>query len=142
MSDAPVGDAGGAGSRVRILLVEDADAVRQTLTAVLQSRGFVVVPVGTAEQAIDLARAERFDFLLTDVVLPGQSGPALAVEFRRQQPGVPILFMSGFSHGALRPEDLDTPRAFLQKPFRVQVLVERIRELLAWARDQRLRDHD
>jgi two-component system cell cycle sensor histidine kinase/response regulator CckA len=119
---------------VRVLLVEDTDAVRQTLTGMLEWHGFSVTPASTAEEALEFARTLRFDLLLTDVALPTRSGPELASEFRRICEGTPVIFMSGYSANSIDPRDLDTPRSFLQKPFPVQTLVDRIREIVAWAR--------
>jgi two-component system cell cycle sensor histidine kinase/response regulator CckA len=120
----------------RVLIVEDTDAVRQTLTTMLEWHGFSVTAASTAEEALEFARTLRFDLLLTDVALPGRSGPELAREFRQTSPGIPIIFMSGYSANSIDPRDLDTPRAFLQKPFPVQTLVERIHEMLNWARER------
>jgi two-component system cell cycle sensor histidine kinase/response regulator CckA len=121
---------------VRVLLVEDTDAVRQTLTSMLEWHGFTVSPASTAEEALGFARAVRFDLLLTDVALPLSSGPDLAAEFRRMSPGTPVIFMSGYSANSIDPRDLDTPRGFLQKPFTIQTLVERVHEMVAWGRDR------
>jgi two-component system cell cycle sensor histidine kinase/response regulator CckA len=120
----------------RVLIVEDTDAVRQTLTTMLEWHGFSVTAASTAEEALEFARTLRFDLLLTDVALPARSGPELAREFRQTSPGIPIIFMSGYSANSIDPRDLDTPRAFLQKPFPVQTLVERIHEMLNWARER------
>jgi two-component system, cell cycle sensor histidine kinase and response regulator CckA len=114
----------------RILLVEDTDAVRETLTSILEMHGFSVTPACTAEEASEFARTLRFDLLLTDVALPGRSGPELARDFREMFPATPILFMSGHSANTMDPRDLDSPRSFLQKPFSGQTLVARIREML------------
>jgi two-component system cell cycle sensor histidine kinase/response regulator CckA len=121
---------------VRVLLVEDTDAVRQTLTGMLEWHGFSVTAASTAEEALEFARTLRFDVLLTDVALPGQSGPELAAQFRGISPGTPVIFMSGYSANSIDPRDLDTPRSFLQKPFPVQHLVDRIHEMIAWARER------
>lgn len=114
----------------RVLLVEDTDEVRHTLTAVLEMNGFAVTGAASAEEALDFARTLRFDVLLTDVALPGRSGPELANEFRQMSPGTPVLFMSGYTANSIDPRDLDTPRGFLQKPFSAQTLVERLNEML------------
>jgi two-component system cell cycle sensor histidine kinase/response regulator CckA len=120
----------------RVLIVEDTDAVRQTLTTMLEWHGFSVTAASTAEEALEFARTLRFDLLLTDVALPGRSGPELAREFRQTSAGTPVIFMSGYSANSIDPRDLDNPRAFLQKPFPVQTLVERIHEMLTWARER------
>jgi DNA-binding response OmpR family regulator len=119
-----------------VLLVEDTDAVRQTLTSMLEWHGFSVTAASTAEEALEFARTLRFDLLLTDVALPGRSGPELAADFRKISAGTPVIFMSGYSANSIDPRDLDTPRAFLQKPFPMQTLVDRIHELIAWARER------
>jgi DNA-binding response OmpR family regulator len=92
-----------------------------------------VLPVATAEDALDLVRTEPFDILVTDVALPGRSGPELAREVRERHPGKPVLFMSGHPMNAMADGDLQNPRAFLQKPFSGQTLVDRVRELLGRA---------
>ena len=120
----------------RILLVEDTDAVRQTLTSMLEWHGFAVTAASNAEEALEFARTLRFDLLLTDVALPGRNGAELATEFRQVSAGTPVIFMSGYTANSIDPRDLDTPRAFLQKPFPVKTLVDRIHELLAWARER------
>jgi signal transduction histidine kinase/CheY-like chemotaxis protein len=122
---------------LRVLLVEDTDAVRQTLTGMLEWHGFSVTACASAEEALEFAKTLRFDVLLTDVALPSSSGPELAAAFRRISSATPVIFMSGYSANSIDPRDLDTPRAFLQKPFPIQTLVERIQEIVAWARERR-----
>jgi signal transduction histidine kinase/CheY-like chemotaxis protein len=121
-------------SAVRVLLVEDTDAVRQTLSSMLRWHGFAVTAAASAEEALELARTVRVDLLLTDVSLPGRSGAELAKAFRQISRGTPVIFMSGYTASSIDSRDLDMPRAFLQKPFPVQTLVDRIHEVLAWAR--------
>ena len=125
-----------ARTALRILLVEDTDAVRQTLTGMLEWHGFSVTPASTAEEALEFARTLRFDILLTDVALPGKNGPELALEFRRISARDADHLHVGYSANSIDPHDLDTPRAFLQQPFPVQTLVDRIHEMLAWAKDR------
>ena len=127
---------------LRVLLVEDTDAVRQTLTSMLEWNGFTVTPASTAVEGLEFARTLRFDVLLTDVALPVTSGPELAAEFRRLSPGTPVIFMSGYSANSIDPRDLDTPRGFLQKPFPVQMLVERIHEMVAWSKERQAKRTD
>ena len=127
---------------LRVLLVEDTDAVRQTLTSMLEWHGFTVTPASNAAEGLEFARTLRFDVLITDVALPLSSGPELAEEFRRISPGTPVIFMSGYSANSIDPRDLDTPRGFLQKPFPVQMLVERIHEMVAWARERQAKRLD
>jgi CheY-like chemotaxis protein len=112
-----------------VLLVEDDEAVRELLIDMLRSHGLRVTPVGSAEEA--LASGHAFDLLVTDVGLPGASGPALARQVRRRAPGLPVLFISGQSSDLVEDDaQLDAPRGFLQKPFSSRALVARVQELL------------
>ena len=117
-------------SDIRVVLVEDIEGVRDVLKSLLELHRFTVMPVATAEEALELTRKEPFDILVTDVALPGLSGPELAREVRDRFPGKPVLFMSGHPMNAMADGDLQNPRAFLQKPFSGQTLVDRVRELL------------
>jgi signal transduction histidine kinase len=117
-------------SAIRVLLVEDIEGVREVLKSLLELHHFTVLPVSSAEEALGLMRTETFDILVTDVALPGRSGPDLARDVRQRYPGRPVLFMSGHPMNAMDDADLQNPRAFLQKPFSGQTLVERVRELL------------
>lgn len=114
-----------------VLLVEDEDEVRELLIDVLSSNGLRVTPVASAEEALAIESKHTFDLLLTDVGLPGASGPELAREVRRRSPLLPVLFISGQSRDTFEPEGhVDSPRGFLQKPFSSRQLVASLHELL------------
>ncbi len=114
-----------------VLLVEDDEEVRKLLIDVLNSHGLRVTPVGSAEEALAVERQHAFDLLLTDVGLPGASGPELAREVRNRSPRLPVLFISGQSGDIFEDGgDLDSPRGFLQKPFSSRALVASLHELL------------
>jgi two-component system, cell cycle sensor histidine kinase and response regulator CckA len=114
-----------------VLLVEDEEEVRELLIDVLSSHGLRVTPVGSAEEALAVESQQAFDLLLTDVGLPGASGPELAREVRRRSPQLPVLFISGQSGDIFEDEgQLDSPRGFLQKPFSSRALVASLHELL------------
>jgi DNA-binding response OmpR family regulator len=118
-------------TRVNVLLVEDQDGVRELLTTVLKRNGFHVTTAATAEQALEIAPGLNIDLLLTDVVLPGMTGPELAQRICARAPSVRVLFMSGYTGDALRDQpEFAAGRAFIQKPFASAALVERIRSLL------------
>jgi two-component system cell cycle sensor histidine kinase/response regulator CckA len=116
-----------------ILLVEDEDAVREVTALLLESLGFQVLQVSGAEEALHLVRRDRgkIDLLLTDVIMPGMSGRELAEAFRALDPSIKVLFQSGYTddmvvrHGILHAE-----AAFLQKPFNIDALAKKIRDLL------------
>ncbi len=76
-----------------------------------------------------------FDVLLTDVMLPGMSGPELARRVRRRFPAMRVLFMSGYAGNAV-PDvaEFGDEATFLQKPFASRVLMARLRSLLAGGR--------
>ncbi len=114
--------------RGRVLLVEDDEDVRELLDGVLMHHGYSVAAYASAEEA--LRHRAPFDLVLTDALLPGLSGSAMAREIRRRSPGVPILLMSGDPGHAVDIEEL-TPHLFLQKPFSSHVLVARVNELLS-----------
>ena len=114
-----------------VLLVEDDEEVRELLIDVLNSHGLRVTPVGSAEEALTVQAQHAFDLLLTDVGLPGASGPELARQVRSRSPRLPVLFISGQSGDIFEDEgQLDSPRAFLQKPFSSRALVASLHELL------------
>ncbi len=114
--------------RGRVLLVEDHDHVRELLESVLMQHGFAVAAYGTAEGA--LRHRGQFDLLITDAELPGLDGSALAREFRRRMPTLPVLLMSGDTGHAADLEGLSS-HAFLQKPFSARTLVMRVEQLLS-----------
>ena len=124
-----------AGSET-VLLVEDNAAVRSVLSRVLKEAGYVVLDACDAAQASAICETheQRIHLLLTDVVMPGVSGPELALELTQKRPEMKVLFMSGYSgtvitgHGALRGRVL-----FLQKPFSPGSVTRAVRAALASA---------
>jgi two-component system cell cycle sensor histidine kinase/response regulator CckA len=116
-----------------ILLVEDEDPVREVTALLLESLGYQVSHVSSAEEAMDLVERNgvKIDLLLTDVVMTGMSGRELAEALRARNPGIKILFQSGYSDDmVLRYGILPSEVAFLQKPFTIDTLAKRIREIL------------
>lgn len=115
----------------RVLLVEDDEAVRILVTRLLRHNGAEVLEAHGADQAIALQEqlAIRGDtppeLLLTDVVMPDKSGPQLARELRLHQPGLRVVFMSGYADENLDAEEIQQLGAhFIEKPFATQDLVE------------------
>ena len=103
-----------------VLLVEDDGAVRETLAAMLDGLGFGVLVAPGWSEALRLAgRADaRIDVLLTDVVMPELSGKELSDRVRAIRPGLPVLYMSGYSADVIGPHGiLDDGVHFIQKPF-------------------------
>jgi signal transduction histidine kinase/integral membrane sensor domain MASE1 len=105
-----------------ILLVEDEPAVRAFAQRVLEADGYRVIAFGDPAGALDALSRDpgSVDALITDVVMPTMSGPALAERIAGAHPGLPILFMSGYAAGELPPG----ARPPLAKPFGAQDLLD------------------
>jgi DNA-binding response OmpR family regulator len=100
---------------------------------VLGQHGYRVLAARNAEEAIGIAEtmSEPIGLLLTDVVMPGRSGPALAVRLREKQPALPCLFMSGYTDDALKNHGVThATGGYVQKPFRPAVLLKKVQEQL------------
>jgi two-component system, cell cycle sensor histidine kinase and response regulator CckA len=124
-----------------VLVVEDEASVREMTSRVLQRHGYAVIEAGSAREALKLIERNDSDLrlLVTDVVMPGMDGSDLAKLAKRIRPGLPVLFMSGYTDDeVIRRGLLDAGRPFLQKPFSPEVLIQRVAELL----DQRDRSFE
>ena len=116
-----------------ILLVEDEPPVRELVGEILERSGYTVLQAASAESAVKACQAypDTIHLLLTDVVMPGVGGAALAVRLRQERAGLRVLFMSGYTDDAVgRHGFLDQGAAFIQKPFTAQALAEKVREAL------------
>lgn len=114
-----------------VLLVEDEEAVRFVISAVLRRQGYTVIEASTPVAAIELfeQHAEEIDLLLTDVVMPVMNGPALAQRLVAIRPALRVLFVSGYT--GLPSLEMQSPNVgFLNKPFQMAVLAARVREML------------
>jgi two-component system, cell cycle sensor histidine kinase and response regulator CckA len=114
-----------------ILLVEDEPLVRQTTARLLRAMGYQVLEAAGAAEALRLAlaRPAPVDLLLTDVVMPGASGPDLAARLAAHH-AVPVLFMSGHTDVSLAEADVLERAAFLAKPFSPDELRRKVQEVL------------
>jgi two-component system, cell cycle sensor histidine kinase and response regulator CckA len=113
----------------RLLVVEDQDSVRALIGGVLEKRGFTVLQATNAHHARRvLSTDRRIDLVLTDVVMPGETGLELAEWMRTAYPGTRVTFMSGYSDhaamGTVPPDNL------LRKPFTPQALLAHVRAVL------------
>lgn len=116
-----------------ILLVEDEDAVRSLVETILTADGYKILVADSAVHAIKLCRAYEgdIDILLTDVVMPGVSGPELAKTLLSMRPGLKVVYMSGYAGEYLHDEGVNADGvALLQKPFTAAALEEKIRQVL------------
>ena len=116
-----------------ILLAEDSEPLRELAQSYLEAGGFRVLSAESAEDALKVAARYGgvFDLLLTDVVMPGMNGRVLAEQLLPRQPGMKVLYMSGYTdsfiagHGVLEPGT-----HLLHKPFTEEVLIRKVREVL------------
>jgi CheY-like chemotaxis protein len=113
-----------------VLLVEDEPTVRRLASRTLRDRGYDLVEVSSAEEALALPQAEleRFQLVLSDFRLPGMDGRTLLSTLRGRLPGVETLLMSGYI--GERTERREAEHAFIGKPFTVDELARRVREIL------------
>jgi PAS domain S-box-containing protein len=120
------------GGSETILVVEDEPLVRGVTARSLASAGYRVLVAADGGEALAIAAREpRVDLLVTDVIMPGKSGRAIADELRRERPGLRVLFVSGYPSDAIsRAGVLDSGIEFLPKPFTALVLQERVRHVL------------
>jgi len=119
----------GAGT---ILLAEDESGVRQLACEVLRSAGYMVIEAKDGVEAIELAKKHegKIELLLTDLVMPKMSGQELAERLRNQYPELRVLLMSGYSEYSHGKQQAAGSHAMLQKPFTLQALAEKVREIL------------
>ncbi|WP_265529704.1 response regulator [Sphingomicrobium marinum] len=115
-----------------VLLVEDEPMVRKVAERALTRHGYEVITANNGEEALEiLRRGEEISLLVSDVVMPLMDGPTMGREARKDRPGLPILFMSGYAEEQLRKSiDIDNVD-FLPKPFSVQELAEAVRKTLS-----------
>jgi two-component system, cell cycle sensor histidine kinase and response regulator CckA len=118
-----------AAAALTILVVEDDRALRELLRITLESSGYTVLAAADAAEALCLAEppGRAIALLVSDVVMPGMTGPDLARRLRASRAGLEVLLVSGYSRDS---ELLDPRVAFLQKPFRPRDLTDMVRGLL------------
>lgn len=116
-----------------VLVVEDDDSVRIPTTEFLKMEGFKVLQARTGSEAIHVVQKNRslLDLLITDVVMPGMSGPEVAETLITMHPDLKVLYMSGdVDQAAPWNDPAKAGQAVLQKPFRLNVLNDKIHDLL------------
>jgi CheY-like chemotaxis protein len=115
-----------------VLVVEDADGVRALGRRMLERHGYTVLIAANADEALQLfERNPSIDVLLTDVVMPGGSGPELTRRLVERRPALKVIYMSGYTEEAIVHHGvLDPGIAFLHKPFTSETLERKIREVL------------
>jgi len=134
VAQAPKSD---GGERLRgsetILLVEDAEPLRRLAQTFLEAAGFRVWSAGSGEEALEVAARSgvKLDLLLTDVVMPGMNGRALAERLLPRQRGMKVLYMSGYTDAFIAAHGVLEPGTYLvHKPFIEDELIRKAREVL------------
>jgi PAS domain S-box-containing protein len=116
-----------------VLLVEDESAVRDMTHAALEAYGYTVLAASNAEDAWRTLATQhgQIDLLLTDVVMPGVSGPELAARVQQEYPAMAVVFMSGYTSDGVLRQGVETGEAdFIQKPFSTAALATKLRQVL------------
>jgi PAS domain S-box-containing protein len=116
-----------------ILVVEDETAVRRLAVQILEAYGYLVLAAGNGVEALQVSREHGgpIHLLLTDVVMPKMNGKELVERLQPEQPGMRIMYMSGYSDDVIAHHDvLDKSIAFLPKPFSLDTLVQQVRTVL------------
>jgi two-component system cell cycle sensor histidine kinase/response regulator CckA len=133
----PVGTLGTSSSQnggsETVLLVEDEESVRQLVRETLESKGYKVLEADNGEAALRIVSnySDKIDMLITDVVMPGMSGRELSARLCASRPQTKVLYLSGYTEDAIGHEGVvDPDTAFLQKPFTLQMLSRKVREVL------------
>lgn len=113
-----------------VLLVEDESFVREVTREILISAGYRVFAAKNANEAVRIYQEDQWqiDLVITDLVLPGETGRSLAARLQHQNPKLKVLFMSGYQNQI----ELKSPseKDFLMKPFSSSVLLSRIKLML------------
>jgi PAS domain S-box-containing protein len=116
-----------------ILLVEDELSVLALAQRILQMRGYKVLTASYGEAALGIASlpGQQIDLVVTDVVMPGMNGREFVEALHDRTPGIPVLYMSGYTNDdILRRGLMDSSVAFLQKPFTAKSLARLVRSVL------------
>jgi signal transduction histidine kinase len=131
-SPPPAQDAPARSTGETVLLVEDEDAVRNACRRILERAGFRVVAARDGSQALAELAEEPIDLLLTDVIMPGgMSGRDLAERLQADRPGLPVLFMSGYTADVIATRGILEPGiTVVEKPFTTADLLGKVRALL------------
>jgi len=128
-----------AGGTETILLVEDEPSILEITTMMLERKGYSVLPAAAPAKAIELAEshADTIHLLMTDVVMPEMNGKDLAEKLKTLYPDILLLFMSGYTSDVITHQGvLDDGVTFIQKPFSMGDLTEKVRDVLDTSPDK------
>jgi CheY-like chemotaxis protein len=115
-----------------ILVVDDEEALRELTCSLLSDSGYTVLEAKNANNALEIARDRRepIHLLLTDVVMPGMNGQALAHKLAVSRPEMKVVYMSGYT-GFTHLGTLDSEAVFVHKPITREALLRKVHDVLA-----------
>jgi PAS domain S-box-containing protein len=116
-----------------ILLVEDDAAVRTVAASILKRAGYSIIATENGVEALRVCQdaSSQFDLVLSDMVMPGLGGRALASHVSRIRPSTPVVLMSGYTRDAMmHSAELTEGTLFVEKPFTPEALTRKVREAL------------
>ncbi|HUK30670.1 MAG TPA: response regulator [Candidatus Acidoferrum sp.] len=116
-----------------ILVAEDSESIREMVQEALEGLGYTVIPVHNGEEALVAFRdaSKRISLILMDLVMPGMGGVEAYAAISKITPGIPVIFMSGYSPmGAPQLSSTPNPSVLLQKPFNPKQMARKVREVL------------
>jgi PAS domain S-box-containing protein len=116
-----------------VLVVEDEEAVRQLVSNILEMKGYNVLQASNGAKALELSEHHKgpIHLVVTDIVMPGMTGPEVAKKISEKRSDVKIVFVSGYSDGAIAHQGLlDGDVAYIEKPFGIEILAQKVREVL------------
>jgi two-component system cell cycle sensor histidine kinase/response regulator CckA len=134
VEDAPLPPAADLTGHGTILLVEDEEGLRALNARGLASRGYSVLEAGNGVEAIEVLEANggKVDLVVSDVVMPEMDGPTLLKELRKRNPGLKIIFVSGYAEDAFEKSLPQGQQfSFLPKPFTLKQLIEEVKKTMA-----------
>jgi len=118
-------------AKLRILVVEDDDDMRESLGRILGRAGYQVQLVRDGSEAITVLQTQPFHLVLTDLVMPRMGGLELLREIRRRERDLPVVFLTAFGKPAAFAEAMDLGAiGFITKPFHANSLLAVIREVI------------
>jgi CheY-like chemotaxis protein len=129
-----VSDTAVAGQKMRVLVVEDNESVREVAAAMVEEMGFEVMTASNGAEGLQIIEADNsIDLLLSDVIMAGgMNGPELAAKAIKLRPDLRVLFMSGYAPGSVRQmQDLPDTIDLVNKPFTRADLTEKVRRALS-----------
>lgn len=124
-------------SAIKVLVAEDNQSVREFVQRALQSVGYRVTVVVDGQQALAVLSREKFDVLVTDIVMPNMDGIALALKTARMFENLRIVMISGYAQERMRAHNLDAlVHRIIAKPFSLEEICEAVNDVLR-IRDQK-----